>query len=707
MDRADRYVRNFTTRLHRQYGFTADPTLPHWQNVVRRIKRITVGEFMGHLIPNLTCHNLLQHSTLPKGTHNLLGLGLNFCLKHNSISKTTQFTFERLGDDIRRMYHMGPPIDDDDYNPKLYIKSGYVFENASEEIEDALSNFSNAIKREQLSLLSRKRKPVCNLTKSQLRLMKFLKDNDKYIIVEGDKNLGPCILDRIQYIRRGCLDHLSNTRNYEQLSHRTAYNLLRGLVYRLEAWLGKFKRAPSRHEPENQWTVLHPNEVTFFRRALKRETEKRDAMKLARFRMICKVHKTPWQTRPIVCCTGTLLNEWSKWLDYWLQKLTPHIPSYVKNSQQVLDELSTLNLPPNAKLFTTDANAMYNNIDTSHALSVIYPWLDTLKTNNLLPRYFPLEAVKEAMVLVMRNNIFEWGDSCFLQLTGTAMGTSAAVMWATIYYATHEINVILPKYRGQLLYFRRYIDDIFGIWIGTTESQWDEFCNDIDDFGILSWDIKTQSRSRSVNFLDLTLTIEGSRVISRTYQKEMNLYLYLPPNSAHPPGVIKGLIFGQIRRYHAQNTHREDYLQMVRLLYQRLIQRGWRAEHLRPLIQQICSKLDQQRHRQIQSSTQPDEQENRLFIHLTYHPDDISRKRIRYLYDKHLGKLLSKELGITRPVIAYSRPKNLGEQVTKARLHQVYPDTVSIVMNTVRAELTNHHSAPNTPLTDVATNPQP
>ena len=69
------------------------------------------------------------------------------------------------------------------------------------------------------------------------------------------------------------------------------------------------------------------------------------------------------------------------------------------------------------------------------------------------------------MSLVMHSNLFEWGDCYFLQLLGTAMGTSAACMWATIYFAVHKNLVLLPKYGQHLLVFRRFIDDIFGIWI--------------------------------------------------------------------------------------------------------------------------------------------------------------------------------------------------------------------------------------------------
>ena len=67
---------------------------------------------------------------------------------------------------------------------------------------------------------------------------------------------------------------------------------------------------------------------------------------------------------------------------------------------------------------------MYTNIDTNHTIEVISQWLDSLS----LPEGFPLAAVKSAMELVMRNNIFMRGDCYFLQLLGTAMGTSAACM---------------------------------------------------------------------------------------------------------------------------------------------------------------------------------------------------------------------------------------------------------------------------------------
>ena len=123
------------------------------------------------------------------------------------------------------------------------------------------------------------------------------------------------------------------------------------------------------------------------------------------------------------------MNAWSKWLDYYLQQLKIFVPTYVKDTSQVLQDLRAINdLPSHAYIFTADANAMYNNIDTAHAIEIISNWLDELSLRPNFPKDFPLKAVKEAMIIIMQNNVFEFGDICFLQLLVTAMETSAAVM---------------------------------------------------------------------------------------------------------------------------------------------------------------------------------------------------------------------------------------------------------------------------------------
>jgi len=129
------------------------------------------------------------------------------------------------------------------------------------------------------------------------------------------------------------------------------------------------------------------------------------------------------------------------------------------------------------------------------------------------------------------------------------MGMSTACAYATISFGSHEHLTLLPNFQHNLLYYKRYIDDIFAIWVDLPahENQWSRF-NDIpNDLGTLKW--KTETPSNIVTFLDLQLKLDNGKIMTSTYQTPMNLYQYIPPLSSHPPSCLKGLIISTILRY--------------------------------------------------------------------------------------------------------------------------------------------------------------
>ena len=120
----------------------------------------------------------------------------------------------------------------------------------------------------------------------------------------------------------------------------------------------------------------------------------------------------------------------------------------------------------------------------------------------------------------MRWNIFEYGDCCFKQLIGTAMGTPAAALWAIIYFYPHEKNNIIPSFAQKMPLLVRYIINIFLLILygregGFTLEEWTQFGNMLSDYGILKWEIGEPSTF--VNYLDLTISIENGMLVTKTY----------------------------------------------------------------------------------------------------------------------------------------------------------------------------------------------
>jgi hypothetical protein len=258
---------------------------------------------------------------------------------------------------------------------------------------------------------------------------------------------------------------------------------------------------------------------------------------------------------------------------------------------------------------------MYTNIDTNHALSVISDFL----RHSPICRDSDADPIIRALEIIMRNNLFKFGDTYWLQITGTAMGTPPACMYAVLYYGIHELTLI-PQFKATVPFYKRYIDDVLGVWITdedaeTDERNWTKFQAAMP-FGKLTWEFSP--RTPSVNFLDLTLTLEHQRIMTRLYEKPLNLYLYIPPHSAHPPGILSGMITGYITRVFRLTSTNTDREATIRKFYRRLCDRGYTPITLRPLFHNALRRA------QISRCKPIDDQEERIYLHLEYHPYDPS-----------------------------------------------------------------------------------
>ena len=165
-----------------------------------------------------------------------------------------------------------------------------------------------------------------------------------------------------------------------------------------------------------------------------------------------------------------------------------------------------------------------------------------------LDNIFLAELVMGLTKLIMTCNIFEFGNTSWLQITGTAMGTPIACTYTIVYYAWHEKDDLLNEYGDNLYFLVRYINNVFGIWLWGPVIDWTNFKYRLDEFRQLEWTPSELSHTHII--LDLTVRIKANNFITiETYQKPMNLYFYIAAHSAHPPRALRLLVIGSLLRY--------------------------------------------------------------------------------------------------------------------------------------------------------------
>ena len=670
-----------TSNIVAQYGFAAN--IAHSTNHNAQTYLATMEPWAYFNRPtNMAFHDLTSTTNSPKNLRSLLGLSLKFIPnpRYNVAWKHYETTtLPRLVNDLKVKAFMATKFEDeaeeedadDDYNPRMYIRTGWTPPEHlfpfPKELPRRLRNFETAIK----SMVQLK-KCRSNLLPHQRVALDYLRNQTDLLVVQCDKNLGPALIERSEYIKLAYRDHLDDGDTYEWLTPAQGRNHAARIKRQLLQWLKTHKKVLQKAEKRFLQHHIDDNKDPF-----------------ATLYLTVKVHKgPPFKTRPVVSCSGSLLSGIGTWVDDKLQIAAKKQRSYFKSSFDLKRLLSSLQIPANASLFIANARSMYTNIPTDRALLFIARYLRKNKFDGI-----PVEALIEALRLVMKNNIFSFGDTLWRQKTGTAMGTPPAPPWATLYFALLEEDVV-PQYDDYLQLYRRFIDDIFGIWLhhqdaATDLEQWTQFQTAINSpVYKLVWDFSPLCQS--LDFMDLHLTIKGNQLHTTLYEKPTNLHLYIPPSSCHPPGLLRGIVHGLIFRIYTLCTDRDDKKHRTQLFLLQLLRRGYHRNHLLPLFKEAMVRAKNYEGVTTQTLAERNSLRRSLFFHLPYHPQNPSSQAIQSSWHSHVanpdhGRPLSEvknyegtRIGVDRLIIAYNRPPNLGNILSYRKLKDTSGPPVSL-----------------------------
>jgi hypothetical protein len=412
--------------------------------------------------------------------------------------------------------------------------------------------------------LSRSRCGV-NFSRSDAAFVQRLMTDESITIKPADKNLGLAMVSTEWY----------TAELRSMLADRVTYKPVRSDAAAMKklktGLLMELKELAVKHKPAlHAWSPVHADAIHKYLN----ERVKTDAS-VPHIYLLIKVHKPKGLCgRPIVPSHSWLTTPASKLADHLLQEIwkKADIPHIVKDTKSLVVELEKLPLPSRDGVFmTADIGSLYTNIDTKMGLDLVRRFLTE---QNVEPAHIVL--IMALLAFVMNNSYLQFGHHVYLQVDGTAMGTSVAPTYANIVVYMLERDVIADmSKRGLYMYFR-FLDDIFAYLVASLESELRDRLNALHPK--LKFDFVTTASEAA--FLDLCIH-KGTRFSTssifdlRVHQKSMNLYLYIPYRSFHTEASQRSFIQTELMRYIRNCSSRDDYLQLRLTFHARLRDRGY------------------------------------------------------------------------------------------------------------------------------------
>lgn len=526
-----------------------------------------------------------------------------------------------------------------------------------------------------------------------VQTLRELKENKDIIITEADKNMGVAVVKTSEYIHLG-MKQLLDTSSYVLCPTAPNFNQLWAAL----RFLLSKRDCLYVYDKIRKKNVLTRVAEFLLQLEQREDNPNPPPVRLGTFYMLMKVHKTPLAGRPIVSSINTITYFASKFVDLKLQPIYKRIPSFLNSSQELIIQLEDTPFTNNKDCYIlcADVDSLYPSIPIDKGLVMMKKSL--IKRNDELPssdQITPdeIDLLFALMKFVLTNNYFTFGNLIFKQIQGTAMGTPAAVVFACLFLDAHETRILEEMTDRKPLLYKRYIDDIFGIFNSFEDAKLflTKFGSD-ENLPTIKCSSYTIDNKEGI-FLDLKI-FKGERFQSsdrldiKVFQKPQNKYLYLPPNSFHPKSIFPAYIKAEINRYRLISTNDIDFEEVKEEFRNRLLSRGYTRTFLEPLF--LTGKTRNELLLIAREKKKKKQSKKGKFIFKTlYHPQTKALQLKSCLKLTERAKLSrdgDKLFQGQDPIICYSNPPSIQSFFSQKR-NKIHNIALSPVANNNRADI--------------------
>ena len=400
----------------------------------------------------------------------------------------------------------------------------------------------------------------CNLPKEELQalheLIQLQKDQ-QIIIKPWDKGAEIIILNFQDYIK-SCSKHLkSKQTNADKGEESTFYKKVDPFII---------------EHSKNQITqLLQEGLDNRIISKLEYEAMSPEEKGPGRFYCTFKVHKIHEvgsipPERPIVSCNNSITENIGQYVEFHIKDLSTQHESYLQDPPHFLRHIDVINkknkLPENAILVTRDVSSLFTNIPHDEGISCVTEVLNEAENKSI-----PTGFLTRMLGLVLKHNIFDFNNDFFQQIIGAAMGSRPAPPYANIFMAriidkkiTELSNLLSENNKSKLLLFKRFLDDLFMIFLGTSK-QLHIFFSEINKIHPnikftmshtlikMSNCLENVNVKRNIQYRFWTHSVKkNGQIITDLYRKPNDCNQYLLTSSCHPIECFENIPFSLAMR---------------------------------------------------------------------------------------------------------------------------------------------------------------
>ena len=225
---------------------------------------------------------------------------------------------------------------------------------------------------------------------------------------------------------------------------------------------------------------------------------------------------------------------------------------------------------------------------------------------------------------------------------------------------------ILKNWAGtKPLLYRRYIDDVFFVWPGSTE-ELEAFISHMNSQSpFIKFTSSYDPTTKTVPFLDILVSEKNGKIETDLYKKETFRPQYLHPTSCHVGHQYKNIPYSLGLRCRRICSSDEKFELRLSELKSDLVSRQYHEK----IIDEAFKKVRQiSREKALQKVVKSEN--SREILSITFHP---SLPSIQKIVKKHWEVMVDSNQNLKRcfsapPMIAYRRGKNLRDHIIKAKV---------------------------------------